>query len=753
MKTLIMLMGPQGSGKTTYYKKNLKGALRVSQDDQGRNEHMKVFEDALRNGEQTVVVDRMNFDRQQRSRYLNPAKKAGYSTKIVWLNEDKAICIKRCQERRGHPTLKPEDAESAVNWYFSRMQPPSRTEADELEVIGMPPHYVHVKDIREEIGDRRYIVIGDIHGCVDEFEEMLFDLEFNENEDVLISVGDLIDRGPSSKGVTDYVMSLPNFYMVKGNHEEKFLRYAKGNQVKIAHGLQGTIDELGEDGVQKFADFVRDMPLILRVPDGYVVHAGFNPLAMPDEQNKADCIYMRYFGGDGYFDKDGGILWFKLWDEDKPRAFFGHNPDPAGPCYHNIYHLDGGCVFGGVLKAWDSKTGNVHYVAAKEEYSTSAYGLPGADNDIPEISERERLVVANMLRTDRTDDDALAVYTYTDPCVFERAWDDVTINSRGHVFDTKTGECVAWPFPKFFNLNERPNTQFNELPWDKPYEVFEKMDGWLGTLYRHDGKFKVASRGSFHSPGAEWATEFIQTKNLSSLPDNVTLVFEMIAPGTKIILDYSGDSNLYILAAFDRHTGDEFPRAKVEEWGKAVGLPVVEKYDSMTVEDCMEIAKKVEGTEGFVIRFEDGTRVKIKTEWYSHLAKVMMNLSPIAMWEKMEGGKIPGSFIRELPDELRPMAERYRDRLEDQYAQAKKGALKATTAVVKKFAAGDPKDHEVRKSLGLALKNESRVARRMAFMLLDGRDSQIDEAIKEMIYPKSNEWVDVEDALKGSLAE
>lgn len=749
MKTMILLMGPQGSGKTTYYEKNIKGAILVSQDDQGKNEHLRVFEAAIRDEAPLIVVDRMNFDRQQRARYLNPAHKAGYRTKIVWLNEDKEICIERCSKRRGHPTLKPENAQDAVNFYFSRLQLPSKTEADELEIIGLPPSYVRVKDIREEIGDRRYVVIGDIHGCIDEFMEMLSNLEFDKDEDVLVSVGDLIDRGPKTKDVLDYVMGLPRFYMVKGNHEEKFLRYAKGNQVKIAHGLQGTIDELGDEGVQKFADFARDMPLIIRVPDGYVVHAGFNPRALPDEQNKADCIYMRYFGGDGYFDKDGGILWFKLWDEKKPRVFFGHNPDPAGPCYHNIYHLDGGCVFGGVLKAWDSKTKHEHYVPAKEEYSQSLYGLPGNDEDIPEVSERERLIVAGMLRSDRTDDDALAVYTYTNACVFERAWDDVTINSRGHVFDTKTGECSAWPFPKFFNLNERPGTQFGVLPWDKPYEVYEKMDGWLGTLYRHEGKFKVSSRGSFHSPGAEWATGFIQTKDLSCLPDEATLVFEMIAPGTKIILDYSGDQNLYILAAFNRLTGEEYPRSQVEEWSEKTGLPVVEKYDSMSVDDCMKVAKEVEGTEGFVIRFENGIRVKIKTEWYCHLAKIMANLSPISMWEKMEKGKIPGAFIREIPEELRPLAEEYRDRLEEQYVHARKDTLKATTAVVKRYARGDPKDHEVRKSLGLALKDESRVTRRMAFMLLDGKEDGIEKVIMDMIYPKSNEWVDLDEALKG----
>jgi RNA ligase len=740
MKQLILMVGSQGSGKTTYCEKNLPGYLRISQDDQGKNEHAKLFDEAIARGEPLVVVDRINAEKYQRGRYLVPARKEGYRTKIVWLTTDKAECLKRCRNRKGHPTLKPEDAEQAINMYFSRLQAPSRREADELEVIGPPPYFVPVSDVREDIGTRNYLVVGDVHGCFDELKELMDTVGFNKDEDVLVCVGDLIDRGPKIKEVIDLVRSLPRFFSVMGNHEEKMLRLFRGSPVKIAHGLQKTVDSFGGKIPEEVADWVRKFPLILRVPDGYVVHGGFDPLKLPEEQNKADCIYMRYYGGANYFDSQGGTLWYKLWPQESPRVFFGHDPHPDGPCYNNIFHLDGGCVFGNYLKGWWSKDKIVYYVTAKEKYSVSEMeALATSPND--EVKRREEYVIGGLLRGDRTDDGELAIYTYTDQCTFERSWDNITMNSRGHVFNVKTGECVARPFAKFFNLGERPDTNQEKLPWDKPYEVFEKLDGWLGVLYRHNGKYHVASRGSFHSDGSKWASQFIQTKDMSFLPDDVTLVFEIVTPEQKIILDYKGEKTLYVLAAFNRNTGDEYPRSQVEEWASKAGLPVVPKHESLKIDDCLKIAKEMKGREGFVIRFENGLRVKVKTDWYCHLAKIMVGLSPISIWECMKNGKVPGERIREIPEELRALSEQYRDKLEQQYSKLTDAVMEVVTPLVNKY-----RDRGDRKAFALEVNKLPPLVKFSAFQIADKKS--IDELIMERIYPKSNNWVDVDMFIK-----
>lgn len=741
MKILVLMVGAQGSGKTFYCENNLKGYFRVSQDDQGRKEHLLVFNEAIARGEPLVVVDRINAERAQRGRYLVPARKAGYRTKIVWLTTDRDECLKRCRSRRGHPTLAAKDAEKAIRMYFSRLQAPSKREADEMEVVGPPPHYVSIRDLREEIGGRDYLVVGDIHGCLDELKELLEVSNFDTEEDVLISVGDIIDRGPKIRETVEFLRSMPRFYCVMGNHEEKMLRLFRGTPVKIAHGLQLTVDSFGGKVPEDVAEWVRSWPLIARVPDGYVVHGGFDPTVLPEEQNKADCIFMRYFGGENYFDSMGGTMWYKLWPQDAPRVFFGHDPHPDGPVYGNICHLDGGCVFGGYLKGWSSRDKLVYYVNAKEKYSTHEIEA-ALSNPHDEVSKREKYMVAGLIRGDRTDDGELSVYTYTDQCVFDGAWDEITLNSRGHVFNLATGECVARPFSKFFNLGEKQEVAHDRLPWDKPYEVFEKLDGWLGCLHRHKGKFWVSSRGSFHSDGAVWASSFVQSKDLSFLPDEVTLVFEIITPEQKIILDYEGQRTLYVLAAFNRHTGEEYPRAEVEEWASRACLPVVPKHDSMKIDDCLRLAKEMEGREGFVIRFHDGTRVKVKCDWYCRIAKIMANLTPISMWECMSGGRIPDERMREIPEELRPLADQYKQRIEEQFRYVSSMVRDKLKPLLHKH-----RDSGDRKSFALAVKDEPRLVKRCAFLLLDGKE--IDSVVMDEIYPKANNWVEVRGLFDG----
>src|SRR5205807_2188051 len=162
-----LLVGPQGSGKTTWCRENLPGYLRISQDEMGQKAHFLLFQDAIERGEPFLVVDRINAQKAQRKRYLDLARKHGYRTRIVWLNADRNLCLRRCRERTDHPTLAPEDAEKALRLYFDTFQTPSRREADELVVVGPPPVYVPVVDLSAELATRRHIILGDVHGCFD----------------------------------------------------------------------------------------------------------------------------------------------------------------------------------------------------------------------------------------------------------------------------------------------------------------------------------------------------------------------------------------------------------------------------------------------------------------------------------------------------------------------------------------------------------------------------------------------------------
>lgn len=130
---LIVLVGPPGSGKSTLAA-TFTDYVYINQDTQGKD-HLKKFLNSVSEG-QKIVVDRMGFNVDQRKRYLEPAKAAGYKTTIKVLHQPRAVCLSRCLERKDHPTIKNQvDANNALNTFFSKYERPSENEADVIEFI------------------------------------------------------------------------------------------------------------------------------------------------------------------------------------------------------------------------------------------------------------------------------------------------------------------------------------------------------------------------------------------------------------------------------------------------------------------------------------------------------------------------------------------------------------------------------------------------------------------------------------------
>jgi predicted kinase len=131
MKHCIVLVGPPGSGKSTFASKlELTGYVRISQDDQGKDGHLKAFKDAIEAG-QKIVVDRMNFSKEQRNRYLSVAKEHGYETAIFSFIVQTKECLRRMEQRTNHPTITCyKEARSALDTFLSKFQPISSEEAD-----------------------------------------------------------------------------------------------------------------------------------------------------------------------------------------------------------------------------------------------------------------------------------------------------------------------------------------------------------------------------------------------------------------------------------------------------------------------------------------------------------------------------------------------------------------------------------------------------------------------------------------------
>lgn len=247
----------------------------------------------------------------------------------------------------------------------------------------------------------------------------------------------------------------------------------------------------------------------------------------------------------------------------------------------------------------------------------------------------------------------LRMLTYGRECVHGTdKWDGVTTKCRGVIYRTDTEEIIARPFEKFHNLytasmpETDPSTwEPNENSWwqTPTPEVWEKMDGFLATLYEWEGKQYIASKGSFDSPHAKWATAWLNSTAHEWLED-YTPVFEGISPNFRIVVNYENFEGLVLLALVNNETGEEVPAPILESYAYRNGLKTPKRF-YMTWQEAAEKSNEEEtkNFEGYVLVWRrPGTtpfRLKVKYTDYLRLHRMVSTVSPKAIYNCLAGGK------------------------------------------------------------------------------------------------------------------
>jgi RNA ligase len=335
----------------------------------------------------------------------------------------------------------------------------------------------------------------------------------------------------------------------------------------------------------------------------------------------------------------------------------------------------------------------------------------------------------------------LVLYNYTDKCTFDRAWNEVTIHSRGLILNRTTGAFVAVPFEKFWNINEMPVTQLENLP-DEPYTVTDKCDGSLGIIHHHNNKWNVATRGAFSSPQAVKAEEILKKYDMSKVYTKLTLLVEIIYPENKIVANYGDDEKLVLLSMVDRESQQEQTRIQCGMISKCTGIELVKEYNH-TIEEMIELKKTIpKDEEGFVVRFESGLRVKIKGDEYCRIHKMISRMSPLSFWESMDDGNVNIDYLQELPEEFRDEAEEITDKLESQYKDLLIETSEAFNEIKVKLGLCISESlTEDKKKLGLYIKKHQPKHATIFWAYYLMRPDNIDKYIKRIIRPKGNEYI------------
>ncbi|MFD9245720.1 RNA ligase [Streptomyces sp. NPDC059556] len=308
-------------------------------------------------------------------------------------------------------------------------------------------------------------------------------------------------------------------------------------------------------------------------------------------------------------------------------------------------------------------------------------------HDLMPSDELTAALTAGHITRKRHPELPLSIYTYTRACQYAQHWNEATTRCRGLVADDAGGRIVALPLPKFFNVSEhaagRPYAP--PLP-DEPFEVYDKVDGSLGVVFHYDGRWHVASKGSFTSVQATWAQRRLDAADTAGLTPGVTYLAEILYPGNRIVVNYGDRRDLVLLAAFDRD-GTEVPLAEAATGWQRVGS-VVRTWPAMDLAELVALTEsntlpdghRATGTdaEGFVLRFASGRRAKAKLAEYVRLHKVLTGVTERDIWRghgiqrfaalpagelakglgcsvaevEADGGKPLDALLEQVPDEF-----------------------------------------------------------------------------------------------------
>ena len=698
MRTLVILRGAPGAGKTTWVKEHHlepytlspddlrvycsslemqpTGELKISQNRE--NESMtweilfKILEYRMSRGEFTVI-DATASKTKDIQQYKNLASSYRYRMYCVDFTD---IPLETCiAQNKMRPEYKQVPQKSIENIYarFATQSVPSGVtiiKPNELDQILEKPI-----DLSEY---KKLVFVGDIHGCYDTLMQYPDFKNGLKDDTEYIFLGDYIDRGNQNAEVLQFLNSIkdkPNVCLLEGNHERHLYDYGCGAPANSNEFEYKTKKELIAKGFseksarelyRKFRQFSHIMYYGLEILacHGGIPNLNTNLLYFPTKS---------IIKGVGNYEDYLTIT--ESWmgqTKDNQYLIHGHRntEDSETRIADRVFNLEGKVEFGGNLRIVELETkGFMPAYGTTESGGRIPYGLntilgwniieledcqPVDENLVTEERKVETIEEAiaylrnNKFVNEKTLSDGISSFNFSREAFLKGNWNRQTVLARGLFIDTVNNSIIARSYQKFFNINERPETELatlkNKLAF--PVKAYLKENGFLAIVSYNPNKDNlfIASKSTTGGDYVEYIKQQLKPhyeKTLKLLKtayedgDSYSLVFECIdIEKDPHIIKYN-ESKLVLLDGVKNELEYEtLDYSRLQNIATYIGCPIKQKlYELKTWEDFRTLYYESqeedykyndEFIEGFVFVDQNGFMTKLKTGYYK-------------LWKKLRG--------------------------------------------------------------------------------------------------------------------
>lgn len=662
MRKLVILRGAMGCGKSTFIKEHQLERFTLSSDQirlmfnapqmnidyseeipQFNNKKVWellyiLLEERMKKGEFTIIDAVHAYSDESLTIYKKLAEKYRYRLYILDFTDiSKEEVYKRNQNREKYKIV-PKEAIDRVYKTFSKEKISSA-----FKII-KPDNFDEIisNNIKNLDKYDKVHIFGDIHGCYSALKKYFEEFPINKN-DAYIFVGDYFDRGTQNFETFKLLNELSNnenMIFLVGNHEDKLYKYACDDEFNIDYDIKNTIKEFEDNNVKKseIRGFIKKLSQLSYIKFGektfLITHGGvpYIPELSIDFYSTNSFIY-----GTNKYDVDIDKIYNDFMIKQDKKIYQIHGHRNFYKIKYNQYkyslNLEGDIEHGGYLRVLTlNKKGKFEYNEIKNKVfnpnlieETNVYNLIESLKKNKYVFERD---LGNNIYS----------FNFSKEAFYNKIWDTMTTQARGLFIDIKSNKILARSYNKFFKINERKETELENIEKILTYPVkfYLKYNGFLGILSAKDDELFFASKTTntgdyieyfkkiFYKKFNDKQIEVIKNKIIK---DDVTIVFEVIDNvNDPHIIEYKESDIILLDIIYNKTSYSKIPYEDLRKFTDENDIQSKELvYIANDLESFKAIYEKITSTdyklndeyiEGFVIEDNNNFMVKTKSFYY-----------------------------------------------------------------------------------------------------------------------------------------